>query len=353
MADYILGENQLKLVVELLKEQDVSEKIDYCKDTFGTRTPEYRFCTKAAAYLKSQKSYQSDFREYLEYYVDSVVVDTISIERLSKDHPILSDGIKEIEEFKSLMGSFCNNLNTEEMIKKLIDDNHVYYKTPDGKYSVFNRLDTNYSALAVSITYYYKSKEAFDLLMQDMGQKLSKIDWNSLAVSWIDHFFNPELEPYDPRPEYLRKLGNLFDADTAPFFVLFSRMFNPKNIKFDSKKIFNSILKVLKNVRERGFATEDLFQKKLDTYNIPYKRYARDYGFVDRFLGVDFAVQKGNEWLPVQVKTSKMEPQYRIEELDCDEPIIAIRDGDDFRLNNSRGFERYFCDFLKVCQKNS
>ena len=89
MADYILGENQLKLVVELLKEQDVSEKIDYCKDTFGTRTPEYRFCTKAAAYLKSQKSYQSDFREYLEYYVDSVVVDTISIERLSKDHPIL------------------------------------------------------------------------------------------------------------------------------------------------------------------------------------------------------------------------------------------------------------------------
>jgi len=310
MADYILGENQLKLVVELLKEQDVSEKIDYCKDTFGTRTPEYRFCTKAAAYLKSQKSYQSDFREYLEYYVDSVVVDTISIERLSKDHPILSDGIKEIEEFKSLMGSFCNNLNTDEMIKKLIDDDHVYYKTPDGKYSVFNRLDTNYSALAVSITYYYKSKEAFDLLMQDMGQKLSKIDW-------------------------------------------ISRMFDPKNIKFDSKKIFNSILKVLKNVRERGFATEDLFQEKLDEYNIPYKRYARDYGFVDRFLGVDFAVQKGNEWLPVQVKTSKIEPQYKIEELDCDEPIIAIRDGDDFRLNNSRGFERYFCDFLKVCRKNS
>ncbi len=121
MGDYIINEEQLKLVVELLKEQ-TSEKIDYCKDTFGTKTAEYKFCTKAASYLKAQKSYQSDFREYLEYYVDSVVVDTISIERLSKDHPILSDGIKEIEDFKSLMGSFCNNLNTDEMIKKLTKD---------------------------------------------------------------------------------------------------------------------------------------------------------------------------------------------------------------------------------------
>ncbi len=30
-----------------------------------------------------------------------------------------------------------------------------------------------------------------------------------------------------------------------------------------------------------------IFQEKLDEYRIPYKRYARDYGFVDRFLGVD------------------------------------------------------------------
>jgi hypothetical protein len=351
MADYILGENQLKLVVELLKEQDVSEKIDYCKDTFGTRTPEYRFCTKAAGYIKSQKSYQSDFRKYLETYVDNIVMDRIMIERLTKDHPILTKGIKEIEDFKNLMGGFCNNLDTDELVRRLIDDEHVYYKRPDGEYSVFNRIDTNYSALAVALTFYYNSKGAFELLMHDMGNKLSKVDWNSLAVSWIDHFFNEELEPYDPRPENFRASGPIFDTDSSPSYVLFNKMFDPKNIKVDSKKIFDSILKVLKDVRERGFATEDLFQEKLDEYRIPYKRYARDYGFVDRFLGVDFVVQKGNEWLPVQVKSSKNEPQYRIEELDCDEPIIAIKDGNDFRLNNSRGFERYFCDFLKVCRK--
>jgi len=118
MADYILREDQLKLVVELLKEQDVSERIDYCKDTFGTRTPEYRFCTKAASYIKSQKSYQSDFRKYLETYVDNIVLDRILIERLTKDHPILVKGIEEIEGFKTLMGGFCNNLNTDELIRK-------------------------------------------------------------------------------------------------------------------------------------------------------------------------------------------------------------------------------------------
>jgi predicted AAA+ superfamily ATPase len=69
-------------------------------------------------------------------------------------------------------------------------------------------------------------------------------------------------------------------------------------------------------------------------------------------LGVDFIVKKGDEWLPVQVKTTKNEPQYRIEELDCDEPIIAIREGEDFRLNNSRGFERFFCQQLKVCKRD-
>lgn len=352
MSNYILNEYQLEVVMNSISEQVESEKIDYCKDTFGTRTPEYRFCTKSAAYLKAQKSYQSDFREYLELYVDNVVMDKISLERLTKEHPILSNGIKEIEDFKTMMGSFCANLQTDTIIRELIDDNHVYYKRPDGNYSVFNRIDTNYSALAVALTFYYKSKGAFELLMHDMDQKLNKIDWNSLTVSWIDHFFNNDLEPYDPRPDFFRESGPLFDIDSSPQYILFDRMFDPKKIKFDSKEIFNSILKVLKSVRERGFATEDFFQEKLEEYGIPFERYARDYGFVDRFLGVDFIVKKGEEWLPVQVKTSKNEPQYRIEELDCDEPIIAIREGDDFRLNNSRGFERFFCQQLKVCRKD-
>lgn len=352
MSDYILNEYQLEMVMSSISEQEESSKIDYCKDTFGTRNAEYKFCTKASAYLKAQKSYQSDFREYLETYIDNVVLDKISIERLTKGHPILGKGIEEIEDFKKTMGGFCSNLDTDEIIRELIDDNHVYYKKPNGEYSVFNRMDTNYSALAVAITFYYVSKGAFELLMSDMDQKLNKIDWNSLAVSWIDHFYNNELEPYDPRPDVFRESTPIFDIDPSPQFTLFSRMFDSSKIKFDSKDIFGSILKVLKSVRQRGFATEDQFEEQLKKYQIPYKRYARDYGFVDRFLGVDFIVKKGNEWLPVQVKTTKNEPQYRIEELNCDEPIIAIKEGDDFRLNNSRGFERYFCQQLKVCRKD-
>ncbi len=352
MSNYILNEYQLEVVMGSIVEQDELERVDYCKDTFGTRTPEYRFCTKSAAYIKSQKNYQAEFREYLESFVDNVALEKIALERLTKEHPILVKGIKEINEFKNKMGGFCNNLNTDDIIKSLIDDSHVYYKRPDGEYSVFNRIDTNYSALAVALTFYYSNKGAFDLLMQDMGQKLNRIDWNSLTVSWIDHFFDNRLEPYDPRSDVYREMDTLFDVDPSPQFTLLSKMFSPDKIKVDTKNVFNSILKVLKSVRERGFATEDYFQQKLEEHGIPYERFARDYGFVDRFLGVDFIVKKGDEWLPVQVKTTKNEPQYRIEELDCDEPIIAIREGEDFRLNNSRGFERFFCQQLKVCKRD-
>jgi hypothetical protein len=336
----------------VLKEDATQEKIDYCKDTFGTRTAEYRFCNRAQAYIKSNKKYQSDFRELLEIYVDKVSLETIGMEKLIQGNKILQDGIKEIKEFEGKVKDFCHNLKIEDIISGLIDDSHVYYKRPDGSYSVFNRIDTNYSALAVAITWYYHSKQAFDMLMNDMGNKLNKIDWNAIVVSWIDHFFDPELEPMDPRTESYQLDSPLFYRDPSPALGLFKLLFNPDNIKVDEKKVFNSILKILKSVRERGNQSEDLFEKLLQKYNIEYFRYAKDYGFVDRFLGVDFIVKKGEEWLPVQVKTSKNEPQYRIEELDCDEPIIAIRDGDDFRLNNSRGFERFFCITLQACKRD-
>lgn len=352
MPDYIIRESQLSKILSSVNEQVTQDKIDYCKDTFGTRTAEFKFCGKAQSYIKVNKVYQSAFREYLEVYVDNVVSDKIALERLTKDSKILKDGIKEIQDFETKVKNFCNNLNIEDIIASLIDDSHVYYKRPDGKYSVFNRIDTNYSALAVAITWYYKTKGAFDMLMNDMGNKLNKIDWNAIVVSWVDHFFDPDLKPTDPRTEKYQLDIPLFQVDSSPSYVLLKTLFKPEKIFFDHEKIFDSILSILKSVRERGNQSEDLFQKMCEDYDIEYIRYAKDYGFVDRFLGVDFLVKKGEEWLPVQVKTTRTEPQYRIEELDCDEPIIAIREGNDFRLNNSRGFERFFCKTLKVCKKD-
>ena len=352
MPDYIISESQLSKIVLSVNEQVTQDKIDYCRDTFGPRTAELKFCSKAQAYIKANKIYQSNFRDYLEVYVDNIVSGKIAMEKLTKDNQILKNGIKEIKDFEKMVKNFCKNLNIEEIIASLIDDSHVYYKRPDGKYSVFNRIDTNYSALAVVITWYYHIKEAFGMLMNDMGKKLNKVDWNAIVVSWVDHFFDPELTPLDPRTEEWQLSPPIFERDGSPPFVIFNTLFKEKNIRFDHEKIFNSILKVLKSVRERGNQSEDLFQKMCEKYDIEYIRYAKDYGFVDRFLGVDFLVKKGDEWLPVQVKTTKTEPQYRIEELDCDEPIVAVRDGNDFRLNNARGFERFFCKTLNVCRKD-
>lgn len=351
MSDYILRIEQLEGILNSLNEDVVPEKFDYCKDTFGTRTAEYKFCTKAQAYIKANKKYQSEFRDLLEVYVDKIVLDKIGIERLTKESSILRDGIAEINEFNRLMGSFCRNLNVDDIISSLIDDTHVYYKRPDGKYSVFNRLDTNYSALAVALTWYYHAKDAFKMLTNDINTKITKIDWNAIVVSWIDHFFDSELPPMDPRNDNFKDI-KLFEVDQSPPYRLFQELFDPSKIKLDSNKIFNSLLKILKSVRERGNQSEDFFQDMLEKYDIEFIRFAKDYGFVDRFLGVDFLVKKGTEWLPVQVKTTKTEPQYKIEELDCDEPIIAVREGDDFRLNNSRGFERFFCKTLNVCKKD-
>jgi hypothetical protein len=352
MSDYIINDKQLKSVITIISEQDVQDRVDYCKDTFGTRTAEYKFCNKAQSYIKSNKGYQANFRELLEVFVDKVALEKIKLERLTKGSKILQDGIKEIEDFNEKMKDFCRNLDIDELISGLVDDSHVYYKRPDGNYSVFNRIDTNYSALALALTWYYHSKGAFSMLTSDLNQKLNKIDWNALVVSWVDHFFDPDLKPLDPRVQSFQLEIPLFTIDQSPPYSLFKILFDPKNIIVDKDKVFSSILKVLKSVRERGNQSEDLFEKKLQDYDIDYIRYARDYGFVDRFLGVDFLVKKGNEWLPVQVKTTRTEPQYRIEDLDCDEPIIAIKDGDDFRLNNARGFERFFCKTLKVCKSS-
>ena len=117
MSNYILSEYQLEVVMGSIMEQDELERVDYCKDTFGTRTPEYRFCTKSAAYIKSQKNYQADFREYLESFVDNVALKKIGIEKLTKEHPILIKGINEINDFKKKMGGSVTILTQMRLLK--------------------------------------------------------------------------------------------------------------------------------------------------------------------------------------------------------------------------------------------
>jgi hypothetical protein len=62
-----------------------------------------------------------------------------------------------------------------------------------------------------------------------------------------------------------------------------------------------------------------------------YMRYAKDYGFVDMFTGIDFIYKGDNElWIPVQVKTRATEPTYLISTLGCKAYVISEKKGKQF-----------------------
>jgi hypothetical protein len=91
---------------------------------------------------------------------------------------------------------------------------------------------------------------------------------------------------------------------------------------------------VLTDVRKRGFESEKQFEKSyLDDGKKEFKRYAKDYGFVDRFLGIDFIYKGKNFWIPVQVKSSPQEATYLISSLGCKTYVIAEKTGKTFKIN--------------------
>ena len=72
---------------------------------------------------------------------------------------------------------------------------NVYFKDNEGNYHLLNRLDTNYSAMAVLVTIYYE-----DLIKQVREWvRTKKLPSKEFAQNWIDHFFNNSIELIDPR----------------------------------------------------------------------------------------------------------------------------------------------------------
>ena len=93
-------------------------------------------------------------------------------------------------------------------------------------------------------------------------------------------------------------------------------------------------MEVLKGVRGKGFETEDEFQKKYLDGKKEFYRFAKDYGFVDMFGGIDFIYKANNGvWIPIQVKTTAMEPTYLISRMGCKAYIIADKKGKKFEID--------------------
>lgn len=313
---------------------------DYC-GSFNRAHPEYHFCKSAENYIKTEledapapgkkkraKKIFKDFEKGLKTFFERNGEDERVKRRLIKigtDSEIFISGKQEIEDAATLLKNNCKNFETvtSEKLKEFEKETILYFLDDQGGYSYENRLPTNYSALAVLFTEFFTRKGAF------IGVNFEGHDWDKIAKNWITHSFHPNNKFMDLRPEEHQKeeLSSLDFQELAEIYFKDKLLYNPNEIK-------RTVMDVLKGVRGQGFKTEDSFENTYLKDKREYKRYARDYGFVDMFGGVDFIYKGNNElWIPVQVKTYASEPTYLISKLGCKVYVIAQKEGKHFDID--------------------
>jgi hypothetical protein len=291
----------------------------YCEKSFSPiQVNEMNFCKASETIIREKKTFYSAFNEVVLAYFEEEKEDLfkIEVEKLTKDSEIVKKGFEELDEVERLIGNSCPRV--KEIVKteknKFFEKIKLYYKTKNQngeyEYSVINRLDTNYSALAVLITKYFSQRGAFD------GVK-NVTDWKDIALKWMYKLFRPSWEFIDLRPEEEKK-----DNPINPGMEDLIDSFFRERIAINTKEIRSLVEDIILDTRRRGFDSENMFEEflikeKKENKIQDYKRYAYDFGFVDMLLGIDFLIKENNEWYPVQVKSTANEQTYKIDMLKC------------------------------------
>lgn len=321
------------------------------------------FC-KASELIISENltKYKKEMENLLmKYFETDDKVRTIEYEKLETDSPRVLEGFKQIEDVTKLISNNCPE--ADNVAKKLKSDwlkkYNVYFKDNEGKYHLLNRLDTNYSAMAVLATTYYEN--IIGQVRQWVHSK--KLPAQDFAQNWIDHFFNNKIELIDPRQNWEKDvLNSSKELEKLPNPVsIFNKIFGSGDFVADESEYQKNFMRALEEVRESGFRTEKLFENFLKEYKIEYIPYNYDYSFVDMILGVDFLIKSNRNgedyWIPVQVKTSKQERFNLIDKLKCTrviKPTLEMVGGkEDFKIGDVKGFYEYFCQDNKFCKIDS
>jgi hypothetical protein len=336
------------LIKKILNEQLYEESViaemakakGYCGKHFSSISPELPFCNAAENYIKTEieqigkrksKVIFDKFRKGLASFYEKIEDDVleIKIEELTNIHNVVIEGKKELQDAENMLRGNCTNINyvAKRQVNLLKDKAQLYFTGKNGEYSLTNRLDTNYSAIAILFTKFFSKKGAFDGVGYD-----SNNDWVKITKNWIEHSFNPSINFIDIRPEH-EKNDKSAELSSLEFQEL-AKIYFSNSITFGSSEIRSMVDDVLTDVRKRGFESEKQFEKSyLDDGKKEFKRYAKDYGFVDRFLGIDFIYKGKNFWIPVQVKSSPQEATYLISSLGCKTYVIAEKTGKTFKIN--------------------
>ncbi len=331
-----------KVLLEYTKEKKVIKEMArqvWCSE-FRTYTPEYHFCNSAENYIKNEledvpsvkgkkrsKKVFMDFEKAIQKFFEKVGDDpelTKKMIRIDNSSQIYKDGKAEMDLAVKLLKNNCSKIEEIKNKKlKMFEDKVVVYFLENEAYSLDNRLPTNYSALAVLFTKFLLNKGAFDGVI-NKGH-----DWDYIAKNWITHIFHPSHDFEDIRPEDEQK-----NKLTSLTFDELSRIYFTNDRVYNSEDIRKSVKRVLEGVRGKGFESEDGFEKEKLAGKREYVRFAKDYGFVDMYLGIDF-IYKGNSgmFIPVQVKTTATEPTYLISTLGCKAYIIAEKKGKKFAVD--------------------
>jgi hypothetical protein len=333
----------------IIKKYIAEEKIDWlkehCKNSFSDKS-EINFCLAATNVLKKddtlQKNLESALKKFFEIHGDTIM--KIKMETLTEESPIAISGLKEFEWVKKQGTELCPNIkdNITVIYNNLLNGIYVVYVDPKTReYHPINRLDTNYSALAVMITEYFRDLDAIYTLNLN-GIRYQK-DWEQVANYLVRFVIYPNsFHPSNSDIQAIRKI----ETDQKPLRYIFEKLLNNLDSKISSKTH-----QVLSKVREVGFGTENKFIDELNKYGITYKNFGKDYGFVDRFLGIDIFIELLDGWYPAQVKSTEREKTL-ISRLGCEGSLIVYPDEKgNFWVNNFT-FERFFCKMNKVCTKN-
>lgn len=343
----------------LLPEQRKPKEVEGC-GVFSD-IDERDFCKVVEKELSDNLSeYKNLMANLLEkYFKSDDRISKIQMEKLDSESEIVKVGFKEIDDVVKLISANCPSGKDVALKEKnkWISKYNLYFKDENGKYHLLNRLNTNYTAMAVLITIFYE-----ELLEQVRAWTSRKTTPSVLfAKDWIDHFFNPKIPLIDPRKGWRDDMTRTSTelVDTPNPISVFDKTFNPQDFEIEESEYHNKFMKALEQVRKKGFKTEDLFEKKLKEEGIEYKRYGYDYSFVDMVLGVDFLIKqrkKGSDfWVPVQVKSHFKERFNLIDKFKCTKIIKPelIESEQDFMIGDIRGFKEYFCEDQTYCRKNN
>ena len=338
-------------IKSVLRKYITEEKVNWikthCNDSFSEKS-ERMFCYAATKAIKEDYSLQQDLNKRLKEFIEnnSDTINNLKMNTLTQESQTAVEGLEELRWVNTHGKNLCQNIksNILEIYDNLMGGVYVFYAGPTGEeYHPINRLDTNYSALAVMITEYYRDLGVIEEL-QIKGTRYEK-EWEKQAEYLVKFVIDPKINNLNNSIiDVLKKLN----IDQKPLDYIYEKLVN----NLDSN-ISEKTYQVLSNVREVGFETERKFIRQLEKYGITYKNFGKDYGFVDRFLGIDLFVKLNDGWYPTQVKSSKRQ-ETLITKLGCEGALVVYPDDDDsnnFRVGDI-SFERFFCKMNKVCKEN-